>query len=65
VQTVLLLYGVPKEAGMAYALLAHTSQTLLVVVMGVLSFMAGMLRRNRPVVETINAEVATQHELNR
>ncbi len=65
VQTTLLLYGVPKEAGMAYALLAHTSQTLLVVVMGVLSFMAGMLRRNRQAAETINTEVTTQHEFNR
>jgi uncharacterized protein (TIRG00374 family) len=45
VQTTLLLYGVPKEAGMAYALVAHTSQTLLVVVMGVFSFMASMLQR--------------------
>ncbi|WP_033316635.1 lysylphosphatidylglycerol synthase transmembrane domain-containing protein [Pontibacter roseus] len=45
VQTTLLLYGVPKEAGMAYALVAHTSQTLLVVVMGVISFMSIMLQR--------------------
>lgn len=51
VQATLLLYGVPKEAGMAYALLAHTSQTLLVVVMGVISFMASMLRRTRPVTQ--------------
>ncbi len=65
VQTTLLLYGVPKEGGMAYALLAHTSQTLLVVLMGVLSFMAGMLRRNKPVAETIQAEVTTHHEINR
>jgi glycosyltransferase 2 family protein len=45
VQTTLLLYGVPKEAGMAYAITAHTSQTLLVVMMGVLSFIAGMLQK--------------------
>ncbi|WP_276498324.1 lysylphosphatidylglycerol synthase transmembrane domain-containing protein [Pontibacter litorisediminis] len=51
VQATLLLYGVPKEAGMAYALLAHTSQTLLVVVMGVISFMASMLRRTKPATQ--------------
>ncbi|WP_299818584.1 lysylphosphatidylglycerol synthase transmembrane domain-containing protein [uncultured Pontibacter sp.] len=45
VQATLLLYGVPKEAGMAYALLAHTSQTLLVVVMGVISFISSMVYR--------------------
>lgn len=52
VQATLLLYGVDKEAGMAYALLAHTSQTLLVVVMGVLSFATTLLqRKNTPDVE--------------
>ncbi len=53
VQTTLLLYGVSKEAGMAYALVAHTSQTLLVVLMGVFSFMASMLQ---PPVEAVAAE---------
>lgn len=64
VQATLLLYGVPKEAGMAYALLAHTSQTLLVVVMGVFSFMAGMLRRPKPVAPLHHANTKT-HELKR
>jgi uncharacterized protein (TIRG00374 family) len=66
-QATLLLYGVPKEAGMAYALLAHTSQTLLVVVMGVISFMAGMLqrRRNAATAATILATSHPQHELKR
>ncbi|MDX5419933.1 MAG: flippase-like domain-containing protein [Hymenobacteraceae bacterium] len=64
VQTVLLLYGIPKEAGMAYALVAHTSQTLLVVVMGVLSFMAGMLQRTNATGEL--AETKAQiHEFER
>lgn len=64
VQSTLLLYGVPKEAGMAYALLAHTSQTLLVVIMGVLSFIAGMLRK--PVTEeTTETKAMANHELNR
>ncbi|WP_114777610.1 lysylphosphatidylglycerol synthase transmembrane domain-containing protein [Botryobacter ruber] len=63
VQTTLLLYGVPKEAGMAYALLAHTSQTLLVVLMGVLSFMATMLRpRTSAVAQAVDAKAQT-HEL--
>jgi glycosyltransferase 2 family protein len=55
VQTVLLLYGIPKEAGMAYALVAHTSQTLLVVAMGVLSFIAGMLQKPALVEEHMSA----------
>ncbi|MBC5994207.1 lysylphosphatidylglycerol synthase transmembrane domain-containing protein [Pontibacter cellulosilyticus] len=62
VQATLLLYGVPKEAGMAYALLAHTSQTLLVVVMGVLSFIATMLQRTQPLV---TQEQTSVHELKR
>ncbi|MEJ8757605.1 lysylphosphatidylglycerol synthase transmembrane domain-containing protein [Pontibacter sp. H259] len=64
VQATLLLYGVPKEAGMAYALLAHTSQTLLVVLMGVLSFIAGMLRRPAVAAATEHETIAN-HEFNR
>ena len=64
VQATLLLYGVPKEAGMAYALLAHTSQTLLVVLMGVLSFIAGMLRKPT-IAATAEPETIANHELNR
>lgn len=63
VQTTLLLYGVPKEGGMAYALLCHTSQTLLVVLMGVIGFMVSMLRR--PVEVTIENEEVVVHELKR
>ncbi|MDX5422562.1 MAG: flippase-like domain-containing protein [Hymenobacteraceae bacterium] len=65
VQATLLLYGVPKEGGMAYALLAHTSQTLLVVLMGVLSFIASMLQRpkaGKPKPAVVNTSV---HELKR
>ena len=40
VQGILLVYGVSKEAGIAYALVVHGSQTLLVVVMGAISFFA-------------------------
>ncbi|MCX2740498.1 lysylphosphatidylglycerol synthase transmembrane domain-containing protein [Pontibacter anaerobius] len=62
VQATLLLYGVPKEAGMAYALLAHTSQTLLVVVMGVISFIASMLGRAKPVTAQSHTS-SKAHEL--
>ncbi|HEY4652818.1 MAG TPA: lysylphosphatidylglycerol synthase transmembrane domain-containing protein [Pontibacter sp.] len=64
VQATLLLYGVPKEAGMAYALLAHTSQTLLVVLMGVLSFIAGILHRPA-MAATTEPETIVNHEFNR
>lgn len=64
VQSTLLLYGVSKEAGMAYALLAHGSQTLLVVLMGVLSFMASMLQRRKPAAQPAPASIPEQpHEL--
>ncbi|NDK54797.1 lysylphosphatidylglycerol synthase transmembrane domain-containing protein [Pontibacter fetidus] len=65
VQAALLLYGVPKEAGMAYALLAHTSQTLLVVIMGVLSFIAGMLRKPSADAALPETRTIANHELNR
>ncbi|WP_242921514.1 lysylphosphatidylglycerol synthase transmembrane domain-containing protein [Pontibacter liquoris] len=57
VQATLLLYGVPKEAGMAYALLAHTSQTLLVVIMGAFSFVASMLQRRKPVPQSAESNI--------
>ena len=40
VQGILLVYGVSKEAGIAYALVVHGAQTLLVVAMGAVSFFA-------------------------
>ena len=40
VQGVLLVYGLSKEAGIAYALVVHGAQTLLVVLLGGLSFIA-------------------------
>ena len=40
VQGILLVYGVSKEAGIAYALVVHGAQTLLVVVLGGISFIA-------------------------
>ncbi len=40
VQGTLLVYGVSKEAGIAYALVVHGAQTLLVVLLGGISFVA-------------------------
>lgn len=43
VQGALMAYGLGKEQGMAYALISHTTQTVLVVVLGGISFAASML----------------------
>ncbi len=40
VQGILLVYGISKEAGIAYALVVHGAQTLLVVLLGGISFIA-------------------------
>jgi uncharacterized protein (TIRG00374 family) len=40
VQGILIVYGLSKEAGIAYALVLHGAQTLLVVVLGGISFVA-------------------------
>jgi uncharacterized protein (TIRG00374 family) len=47
VQATLLVYGVSKEAGIAYALVVHGSQTLLVVLMGGISFVLSMVKSSR------------------
>ncbi|WP_375419124.1 lysylphosphatidylglycerol synthase transmembrane domain-containing protein [uncultured Hymenobacter sp.] len=47
VQSTLLVYGISKEGGIAYALVAHGAQTLLVVLMGGISFVASMARTGR------------------
>lgn len=47
VQATLLVYGVSKEAGIAYALVVHGSQTLLVVLMGGISFVMSMVKTGR------------------
>ncbi|MDQ3292763.1 MAG: flippase-like domain-containing protein [Bacteroidota bacterium] len=43
VRSTLLLYSLSKETGMAYALVTHTTQTLLVVLLGGISFVFSML----------------------
>ena len=66
VQSTLLLYGLSKESGMAYALIAHTSQTLLVVIAGGISFLMSMLQSKKQ-LETGNYvetdEVAQANDL--
>ncbi|WP_324673769.1 lysylphosphatidylglycerol synthase transmembrane domain-containing protein [Hymenobacter sp. GOD-10R] len=49
VQGILLAYGISKDAGIAYALVVHGSQTLLVVLMGGISFAVSMLKSGRTV----------------
>jgi len=39
ISTVLLLYGIPKETGAAFGYLIWTSQTLLTIVLGLLSYL--------------------------
>lgn len=45
VRSTLLLYGLSKETGMAFALVNHTSQTLLVVLLGGISFVISMIKQ--------------------
>ena len=44
VQSTLLVYGISKGGGIAYALVAHGAQTLLVVLLGGISFVVSMTR---------------------
>ena len=44
VSSTLLLYGLSRESGMAFALLLHTSQTLLVALMGGIGFLVSLSR---------------------
>lgn len=61
VQATLVLYGLSKEAGMAYALVVHTSQTLLVVLMGGISFIMSMIKA-RKTAQQDAAAVQVVHE---
>lgn len=55
VQGILLVYGISKEAGIAYALVVHGAQTLLVVVMGGISFMAVAASEKRTMLDEADA----------
>jgi hypothetical protein len=47
VQSTLLVYGISREGGIAYALVVHGAQTLLVVLMGGVSFLVSMANTGR------------------
>ncbi|RAK64536.1 lysylphosphatidylglycerol synthase transmembrane domain-containing protein [Hymenobacter edaphi] len=47
VQSILLAFGISPEAGIAYALVVHGAQTLLVVLMGGISFAISMLKTGK------------------
>lgn len=57
VQSVLLAYGISKEAGIAYALVVHGSQTVLVILMGGISFVASMVKSGRVARRTATSEL--------
>jgi uncharacterized protein (TIRG00374 family) len=65
VQSILMVFGISPEAGIAYALVVHGAQTLLVVLMGGISFVASMLKTGRglrgltdePLIEPAVADV--------
>ncbi|NVO83578.1 lysylphosphatidylglycerol synthase transmembrane domain-containing protein [Hymenobacter terrestris] len=63
VQSVLLAYGISKEAGIAYALVVHGSQTLLVVLMGGISFAASMVKSGKGHKRRALADVALETEV--
>ncbi|WP_400192718.1 lysylphosphatidylglycerol synthase transmembrane domain-containing protein [Hymenobacter sp. B81] len=50
VSRTLLVYGLSHEAALAYALVIHASQTLLVALMGGISFVASVMKTGRNVV---------------
>jgi uncharacterized membrane protein YbhN (UPF0104 family) len=55
VQGILIAYGISKEAGIAYALVVHGAQTLLVVLLGGLSFIAVAAADHRSVADEAEA----------
>ena len=55
VQSVLVIYGLSREAGIAYALVVHGAQTLLVVLLGGISFVAVAAADKLGVVEEAEA----------
>ncbi|MVN76142.1 flippase-like domain-containing protein [Hymenobacter sp. HMF4947] len=55
VQGILLVYGVSKEAGIAFALVVHGAQTLLVVLLGGISFVAVAAAEKRSITDEAEA----------
>ncbi|RDC65871.1 lysylphosphatidylglycerol synthase transmembrane domain-containing protein [Adhaeribacter pallidiroseus] len=66
VRSTLLLYSLPKETGMAYALVTHTSQTLFVVILGGISFVYSMfhgtaVKQNPEMELEVNSVIYDKH----
>lgn len=55
VQGILLVYGISKEAGIAFALVVHGAQTLLVVLLGGISFVAVAAAEKRNITDEAEA----------
>ena len=54
VYSALLIYGIKIDDGKAYAFLVHTSQTLIVIILGGISFILALLiAKNKPSDETV------------
>lgn len=55
VQSTLLVYGISKEAGIAYALVVHGAQTLMMALLGGISFVASAMKSGKA-ARTLAAE---------
>ena len=62
VQSTLLVYGVGKEAGIAYALVVHGAQTLLVVLMGGISFIVSAMQSGKTLPLGAPLAVSSQYQ---
>jgi uncharacterized membrane protein YbhN (UPF0104 family) len=59
VQSVLLAYGISLEAGIAFALVVHGAQTLLIALMGAVSFVATVAKKAPKEVVALETSQAT------
>jgi glycosyltransferase 2 family protein len=63
VRSALLLYGVSREAGMAFALINHTSQTLLVVILGGISFIMSLSKKKSQSAQSLELRQAPKPDI--
>lgn len=63
VRSALLLYGVSREAGMAFALINHTSQTLLVVLLGGISFIMSLAKKKNKPAPSLEFQQTTKPDI--
>jgi hypothetical protein len=47
-QGLLIVFGIPKEDGLAYALLAHESQLIFIAIVGAISFFVIFRKEKSP-----------------